>query len=110
MDRPGRADPGEEAGLELRRVQGREHPIERVVRGDAVAEVEEGAEPVGPRFPKRGNLVPTLGAADHRTDGDGQDIHQRMQLGALDPRVGERGEVTQQGTVGRWRHLARSSV
>src|SRR6185437_16924818 len=66
-----------------------QHPGEGVVRGDAVAQVEVAGEP-GPAVTTE--LLDTgerVGPGEHTTDGDEEDVDQRMLSGPLDARVVE---------------------
>jgi hypothetical protein len=89
--------PAQEAGLELLGVEGLEDAVEGVVGGDAVGQVEERLEPVDLGLPELLDIVPGLGAADDRAEGDRDDREQRMQLGPFDSRVFERREVLAEG-------------
>jgi site-specific DNA recombinase len=92
-----RFHPVREARLKLLWIEGCEHAIEGIVRGNAVGQVQERPQPLALRLPELSDLVPTLGTADHGAQGDGEDRHQRMQLGPLDARVVERGEMLTEG-------------
>lgn len=83
----------QEAGLKLQRVQGGKGPIEGVVGGDTVGQVEEGGEPIGPDFPELSDVVPTLGSDNDGTHRDDDDTEQRMEFGALDTRIVQSGKV-----------------
>ena len=65
-----------------------------------MGQVEEGAQPPQFGVAERLALGPTLGAAEHGAQGDGKDIEQLVALGAVDARVGQRGEVLVNGRHG----------
>ena len=89
--------PVQKTGSKLHGIQRGEDPIEGVVRGDAVGQVQNGDEPRSLDLPELLDVVPTLGPADHGTDGDDDDTQQRMQPGtlrvSLDPRVVQAGKM-----------------
>jgi len=62
---------------------------------------EKGFQPHSLRLPERGDLIPTLGPPDDRTQGDDNDRDQGMEFGSLDPRVFQRGKMLGQSKVGR---------
>src|SRR4051794_37192711 len=65
-----RLRPAGEAGLERVRVDEHEHPPERVVRGDAVRQGEEGPEPGLLAAAVERDVLPALRAGDHGADRD----------------------------------------
>src|SRR4051812_42219980 len=75
--RPG-LHPLGEAPLEGVRVDQHEHPPEGVVRGDAIRQSQEGRQPGLLAAPIERDVLPALGAGDHRTDGDHQDVDELM--------------------------------
>jgi hypothetical protein len=85
-------DPTEEAPLELVGVEPLEEAAVGVVAGDAVGQIEEGLEPVLLGLAEVLDVVPGIGPGDHGTDGDGDDVEQFMEAGAVDARVGQVGE------------------
>jgi hypothetical protein len=101
--RQGLRPPGE-AGLERVRIDEHEHPAEGVVRGDAVRQLEEGLEPGPLALPVELDVLPALGAGDHRADRDREDVDQAVVAPARLARVGEPREARRQ----TFDHLARS--
>src|SRR3954470_21541024 len=73
-----RLRPAGGAGLERVRIDQHEHPPERVVRGDAVRQGEEGLEPGPLAAAVELDVLPALGAGEHRADRDRQDGGQLM--------------------------------
>ncbi|MDF3017050.1 MAG: hypothetical protein K0R44_2275, partial [Thermomicrobiales bacterium] len=59
--------PGGEAGLEGVRIDQHEDPPEGVVRGNAVGQGQEGPQPTHLGAAVERDVVPALGARDHRT-------------------------------------------
>ncbi len=74
---------GGQAALEGLRVEAVEEPLEGIVRGNAVGQVEEAGEPVLALPTKGFDVGPGVGAADDGTDGDGQDVDERVQSAVL---------------------------
>src|SRR5215210_4814447 len=70
--------PAGEAHLERVRVDQHEHPPEGVVGGDAVRQSQEGRQPGLLAAPIERDVLPALGAGDHRTDCDHQDVDELM--------------------------------
>ena len=88
-----RLDPAEEAPLELVGVEPREEAAEGVVRGDAVGQGQEGLQPVVLGLAEVLDVVPGVGPGDDGADGDGHDVEQFVEPGAVDAGVGQFGEV-----------------
>src|SRR3954465_8957307 len=75
---PRRLGPGAEAGLEGIRVDQHEDAPEGVVRGNAMGQGQEGLQPAQLVAAVERDVVPALGARDHRTHRNDQDIGQPM--------------------------------
>jgi len=80
-------DPLHEAPLEGRRVHGREDPAERVVRGNATRQIQEGLEPGLLAVAELLDLHPAVGPTDDRRNGDGQDVAEGVFFRPVHPRV-----------------------
>ena len=91
-----RLHPSNEARLELLGVESGEDPIEGVVGGNPVGQVEKALQPRFLRLPEQRDLVPAFRPTNHRTQGDDENRHQRMEFGSLDPRIFQRGKVLNQ--------------
>jgi hypothetical protein len=63
------------------------------VRGDAVRQVEEGAEPSQLAAAIERDVAPALGAGDHRAHRDHQDVAQAMLDLAVATRIFNRAEI-----------------
>ena len=85
--------PAEQAALKRDRIELREDAPEGSVTGNAVGQGENGAQPGCLGVAEALHLDPGIGAADHRTQGDGKEIQQRVAFRARDARVGERGKM-----------------
>src|SRR3954466_15398863 len=70
--------PSAEAGLEGIRVDQHEDAPEGVVRGNAIGQGQEGLQPAQLVAAVERDVVPALGARDHRAHRDDQDISQPM--------------------------------
>ena len=92
-----RLDPAEEAPLELLGVEPLEEAAEGVMRGDAVGQVQEGAQPGELGVAEVLDVIPGVGPGDDGADGDGDDIEQFVEPGAVDAGVGQPGEVVGDG-------------
>ena len=79
--------PVPKARLEPGRVQPREDPPQRVVRGDPVRPFQEGAQPGLVALAQEGDGHETVGSADHGQHRQHQDVRQGVQLGPVDPRI-----------------------
>src|SRR5215210_7437572 len=66
--------PAGEAHLERVRVDQHEHPPEGVVGGDAIRQSQDGLQPGLLAPPIERDVLPALGAGDHRTDCDHEDV------------------------------------
>jgi hypothetical protein len=67
-----------ERGVERLRIEHAEHGRERVVRGDAVPELQETLEKPDLSAPKSGHLRAVLRTAEHREEGDDQYLSERV--------------------------------
>ena len=92
-----RLDPTKEAPLELGGVKPLEEAAVGVVTGDAVGQVQEGLEPVVLGLAEVLDVVPGVGPGDDGADGDGDDVEQFVEAGAVDAGVGQVGEVVGEG-------------
>ena len=79
--------PVPEALLEAGRIQPREDPYQRVVRGDPVRQRQEGAQPLLVELAKRAMATKLSAPQDDRQHGQHQDVGQGVQPGAVDPRI-----------------------
>src|SRR5262249_61329096 len=84
-----------EARRERLTVEGREHPVEGVVAGDAVGQLQEPLEPVVPGVAESLDLLETVGPADHRTEGDGEDVVEPVIPSASTARVAVYGIIAE---------------
>lgn len=91
--------PDDEARLEGRPIQQREHPVEGVVRGDAMLERQEAPEPAEFDLPPLGHTDPVLGPADHAGKGHQQQTFQRVAAASAARVVefGKRRQIAQGG-------------
>jgi hypothetical protein len=94
-DPDGRTD--EDAALERLGVDQHEDAAERVVRGDAVRQREEAAEPRPLAAAVEGDVLEALRLAQHRADRDHEDVEQPVLDPPLATRVFERLERGDQG-------------
>jgi hypothetical protein len=83
----------EKAGLKRVRVDQHEDPAERVVRGNAVRQGQEGLEPSLLAAAVELDILPALRADDHRADRDHQDVDQLMVASARLARILKPGEA-----------------
>jgi len=90
------ADPRREPGLERVGIDQHEHAPERVVRGNAVWQLQKGLEPSQLAAAIQRDVVPALGARDHRAYRDDQDISQAVLDLAGTARVLDRAEILPQ--------------
>src|SRR5512134_1680101 len=88
--------PSREADLERVRIEQHEDPSERVVRGNAVRQGQEGLQPSLFVAPVELDVLPALRAGDHRTDRDHQDVDQLMIAPARLARILKPGEACRQ--------------
>ena len=83
----GRLHPVPEAFLEAGRVQPREDPAQGVVRGNAVRQGQEGAQPLLVEPAEEGNGHEAVRPADDRQHGQNQDVRQGVQFGAVNTEI-----------------------
>ena len=86
------------------RVQRREHTIEGVVAGNAVAQWEKGFEPVLLGLAEILHVVEGLAGAEQRADRNDQNVNEVMILGAIDARIGQVFEMFDQTEFGMILH------
>ena len=79
--------PVPEALLETGRIQPREDPPQRIMRGDPVRQGQEGAQPVLVELAQERNRHETVGPADDGQHRQHQDVGQGVPTGAVDPRI-----------------------
>ena len=82
-----RLGPLHETALELLRVQPGENVAEGVVGGNAVGQVQKGAEPLLLALAEHLHVDPGIRAADYGADGDCHDVQQLVSLSPLYPRA-----------------------
>src|SRR5262249_57366540 len=70
-------------------------------RRDAMGQGQEALEPVALSTAEGLDVGPGLSSADDGAEGDDEDVGQGVELGAVDARVGQVGEVVQQSQLGR---------
>ena len=70
-------------------VDGREDAAERVVRGDAVGQLQKGLEPVLPGAAEKFHVREPLADGQGRAQADDQNIDQLVSAGAVGARVGQ---------------------
>lgn len=73
--------------LDPGRIQPREDPSQRVVRGDPVRQFQERAQSGSVEFAEEGDGHETAGSTDDRQHGQQQDVRQVVQLSPVDPRL-----------------------
>ena len=88
-----RADPAQEAGLELGRIETGKDAAKGVMGRDAVRQGQEGREPGQLPVAEGLNLNPVVCTTDNGTDGDHQDVQQLMALAAVNTRVSDPTKV-----------------
>ncbi len=88
-----RFHPALEAAPKLDGIEGGKDPVEGVMGGNAMRQVQEGGEPLRFGFSEQLDAIPALGAANDGADGDDDDTEQRVKLGSLDPRVRKLGKM-----------------
>src|SRR3954463_14605777 len=81
--------PAREAALERVGIDQHEDPSERIVRGDAVRQVQEALQPSLLAAPVKLDVLPTFRAGDHRAHRDYENVDQPMIALACHPRIGE---------------------
>ena len=93
--------PAQEGVQEALRVECGEEAVEGVVAGDAVGQLQEGAQPRLLGVAEKFHVLETLGPAEQRAEGDEEDVLKLVQPGALHARVGEFAQdVEEVGTQG----------
>lgn len=90
-------NPIEEALLEGVWINPGEHVADGVVRGNAVGQLQEALEPVVLGAAKLFDADEGIGPADDRTDGQGEDVFEQVELGALDAGILDVGEAVCEG-------------
>jgi hypothetical protein len=104
-DRQGqRFQPAPQASQELPRVEQAEDTAERIVRRNAVRQLQEAAEPLAFRPTKGGDFDPGVAAAQTRAQGDDDDVDQAMQPGSIQAWIGQRRKMAKHGNSGHCRH------
>lgn len=81
--------PGQEALQKLLWIQGGKHPVEGVMRGDAIAQGEKRLEPVLLGFAKAFHVVEAFSGAQQGANGDHEHVNQIVIFGAVDSRVSQ---------------------
>jgi len=84
-----RCEPGQEARLQFGRFEVGQHPIEGVVRGDAVRQGQDRAQPVLLRLAKGHHAGWSFRAAEHGTNRDRQNVQQLVIPGPLNAWVSQ---------------------
>src|SRR5262249_15142291 len=92
--------PTAETGSEPGGAQGGEDAAEGIVRGDAIGQGQEALEEVALGMAEGLDVRPGLGPTDDGAEGKDEDVGQGVELGAVDARVGQVGEVVQQSQFG----------
>lgn len=88
--------PLRQAGRERVPIQTSEDAVEGVVRGDAVGKREEGAQPWLARAAELGDLGEGVRSAELGQDGNGEEVGERVMLRAINARVGNLGQMSQE--------------
>lgn len=101
--------PGGEAVGECVGVQGGKDPAKGVMRWNAVRQVEEVGEEIDLGFTELFDLRPAFRATNHGADGNGQDVFQWVELGAVDAGIFKLGEMLQQWADRRHRNGSQRS-
>src|SRR5512147_120299 len=91
-----RAHPAQEATLEALRVDQHQHPAERIVRGNAIRQVQKPPQPALLASTIEGDVLESLGFGDDRTDRDHQDVNQLVLNFPITARVLDPGELGHQ--------------
>lgn len=92
------AHPASERVFERARIEDAEHPVEGVVRRDAALELQKALEPGHLVLGPERHVFEAVHVAQHRTDGDRQDLPQVMATRiARSARVFDLGQATHQG-------------
>ena len=92
--------PTQEAVQKLGRVQGAEHAVERIVRGNPVGQFQKRLEPFVLGVAEVLHVVEAFSPAQQRADPDDQHIDQTVFSGSRDARIGYLAKAFQQ-TAGR---------
>src|SRR5947209_18453858 len=71
-------DPLAEASLEGLRIEPVKDTFKRIVRGDAIGQLEEGAQPGLAVLGKANDLLPVIGSGDDSANSDGNDVDQEV--------------------------------
>src|SRR3954471_5359555 len=95
-----RADPGRKPALEGIGVDEHEHTPEGIVRGNAVWQVQEGAQPRQFTAAVERDVVPALSTSDHGADCNHQNINEAMLDFALAARILNNTEMPNQAFDG----------
>ncbi|CAM3901610.1 hypothetical protein POHY109586_24440 [Polaromonas hydrogenivorans] len=90
--------------LQRLRVNELEHPAKRVVRGNAIGQLQKRGEPFLLCLAKLHHVNPVIGPADNRAQRNHQNVHQFMAPCALDARIGHLPQVLHQACPGALRH------
>src|SRR5579864_9378433 len=90
-----RGYPSQEALFQLLRIQRRKYPVEGVVRGNAGRESEKSFQPIDLGLSIFLHVVPTLGPAQHRSDGDQHNLVQQVFPVTFHPRILQFSEISQ---------------
>src|SRR4051794_31582261 len=88
--------PSHEAALERVRIDQHEDSPERVVRGDAVRQSQEGLQPSLLAAPVKFDVLPAFRAGNHRDRGDHENVDQLMIAPACRPRIDKPVEARRQ--------------
>ena len=75
---------------------------ERVVRGDAVLEREEPAEPVEPSVPEGLDGEEAVGPGGDGAEDEGEDVRERVALAVVAAGIGDEVEVSSERGHERW--------
>lgn len=103
-ERRHRLHPLHKAALERLRVQQPKHPSKRVVRRNAVRQLQKPLQPLPLGFPKGFHFHPTFGPTHNRTDGNGHYVQQQMVPPPPGARIGQLGQGVRQGLQRSFRH------
>ena len=85
--------PGDEAILQLHRVQPGEDIAEGVVGWNAVGQLQEALKPGQFALAEKLNMDPGIGAADGGADGDGRNVHRFVMSGTFHSGIVQLGEM-----------------
>lgn len=98
----GGGHPLAEAGLEGERVQSSNDPPERVIGGNPMRQGQMPAQPRSFGMAEGLKLAPAFGPSDRASDGDEEDLGERVKLRAVDAWIVESFEVVQQQSRSRF--------